>query len=168
MQIEVTESLINTSETKIVDAASPLFVLKEIRASLLYGYRTEAELGAESRSKAGCTFKHSKTLLLLFRHLIDPRGTMEAMLKSKVLSYPPHIQAVYVQNTGKLYSKVISKAEAEDDLATVKTVGRMLRDRLPMFVGSSDLEVQERVKLHFVTREIISWNVVCRHLRSYM
>ncbi|XP_055327489.1 AP-3 complex subunit delta-1-like isoform X2 [Paramacrobiotus metropolitanus] len=77
-------------------------------------------------------------------HLIDPRLTMEAMLKSKVISYPAHVQAVYVQNIGKLYSKVIAKAEAEDDYDTVKAVGQMLVDRLPMFVGSSDLEVQER------------------------
>ncbi|GAV06079.1 hypothetical protein RvY_16114 [Ramazzottius varieornatus] len=77
-------------------------------------------------------------------HLIDPRDTMEAMLKSKVTHFPAHIQAVYVQNIGKLYSKVITKAEAEDDSEIISAVGQLLLDRLNIFVGSSELEVQER------------------------
>ncbi|OQV21099.1 AP-3 complex subunit delta-1 [Hypsibius exemplaris] len=77
-------------------------------------------------------------------HLIDPRDTMEAMLRSKVTSFPPHIQAVFVQNIGKLCSKVMVKAEAEEEGETIRAVGRVLVDRLGMFVNSSELEVQER------------------------
>ena len=69
------------------------------------------------------------------------------MLKSKVTSFPAHIQAVYVQNIGKLYSKVMAKAEAEEDSETTSAVGQLLLDRLNIFVGSSELEVQERVSM---------------------
>ena len=79
---------------------------------------------------------------------------MEHMLKSKVLSYPSHIQAVYVQNIGKLYCKIVSIAERDDDGEVINSVSQLLIDRLPMFVGSSELEVQERVSLLHAARDL--------------
>lgn len=77
---------------------------------------------------------------------MDPRETLEAMLKPRVTSLPGHIQSVYVQNIIKLYSCILVKAEEEMDEETTKEVGTLLVEKLPMFVQSADLEVQERVR----------------------
>lgn len=58
---------------------------------------------------------------------------------------PGHIQSVYVQNILKLYSSILVKAELEDSQDLIQETGQLLIDRLPMFVQSADLEVQERV-----------------------
>ncbi|XP_058941253.2 AP-3 complex subunit delta-1 isoform X1 [Pocillopora verrucosa] len=77
-------------------------------------------------------------------HLPDIHSTLEAMLQTKVTSLPGHIQAVYVQNIAKLYAKLLA-SEAEEEEEDEKTsVGEMLVERLPVFVQSADLEVQER------------------------
>ncbi|XP_064626859.1 AP-3 complex subunit delta-1-like isoform X4 [Lineus longissimus] len=77
-------------------------------------------------------------------HLKDTRSTLEAMLRPKVTQLPGHIQSIYVQNILKLYSRLLSKAEQEEDMEQIKEVGNLLMDKLPMFVQSADLEVQER------------------------
>eukprot|EP00106_Octopus_bimaculoides_P017599 XP_014785041.1 PREDICTED: AP-3 complex subunit delta-1-like isoform X1 [Octopus bimaculoides] len=77
-------------------------------------------------------------------YLKDPKSTLEAMLRPKITALPGHIQSVYVQNLVKLYSNILKKAEEEEDEATMKETGQMLLDKLPMFIQSADLEVQER------------------------
>ncbi len=69
------------------------------------------------------------------------------MLKPKVTQLPGHIQSVFVQNIIKLYSSLLVKAELENDEETIKEAGQLLVEKLPMFVQSADLEVQERVWL---------------------
>ncbi|CAG0883727.1 unnamed protein product [Cyprideis torosa] len=77
-------------------------------------------------------------------HLPDPRGTLEAMLRTRVSNLPPHVAAAYIQNLLKMYSRILTVAEEEQDMETVQEVGSLLLDRLPELVSSSDLEVQER------------------------
>jgi AP-3 complex subunit delta-1 len=69
------------------------------------------------------------------------------MLRPKVTQLPGHIQSIYVQNILKLYSSLLTKAEEEEDTEQIKEIGSLLMDKLPMFVQSADLEVQERVSL---------------------
>ena len=68
------------------------------------------------------------------------------MLRPKITTLPGHIQSVYVQNIIKLYSKVVMKGEVEEDTDLIREVNQLLLDKLPIFVQSSDLEVQERVR----------------------
>lgn len=77
-------------------------------------------------------------------HVKDPKTTLEAMLRSKVTSLPGHIQSVYVQNIAKLYSRVLTRAEIESDEETPRNTGQLILDRMPIFIQSADLEVQER------------------------
>ena len=79
------------------------------------------------------------------RHLPDAEVTLESMLKPRVAALPGHIQSVYVQNIGKLYGRVLAKAEAGGDDELVKRASRLVSDHLALFVQSADLEVQERV-----------------------
>jgi len=77
-------------------------------------------------------------------HLDDIRGKLESLLHPRASSLPGHIQAVYVQNSFKLYCRIIVRAEKEEEDEVVIEVGELLRDKLPMFTQSSNLEVQER------------------------
>uniref|UniRef100_A0A673J4I7 AP-3 complex subunit delta-1 n=2 Tax=Sinocyclocheilus rhinocerous TaxID=307959 RepID=A0A673J4I7_9TELE len=77
-------------------------------------------------------------------HLEDPMQTLEAMLRPKVATLPGHIQAVYVQNAAKLFATVLRKHEGETDSHAAQETSQLLIDRLPLFVQSANLEVQER------------------------
>lgn len=80
------------------------------------------------------------------RHLQAPQQTLEAMLRPKVTTLPGHIQAVYVQNVVKLYASILQQKEQAADTEAAQEVTQLLVERLPQFVQSADLEVQERVR----------------------
>ncbi|XP_068090071.1 AP-3 complex subunit delta-1 isoform X2 [Hyperolius riggenbachi] len=77
-------------------------------------------------------------------HLPEPHQTLEAMLRPKVTTLPGHIQAVYVQNVVKLYSNILQRKEQEGENQEAQDATQLMIDRLPQFVQSADLEVQER------------------------
>lgn len=77
-------------------------------------------------------------------HLEDPMQTLEAMLRPKVATLPGHIQAVYVQNAAKLFATVLRKHEGSTDSQAAQETSQLLIERLPLFVQSANLEVQER------------------------
>ena len=83
------------------------------------------------------------------RHLKDPQAALEAMLKPKITALPGHIQSVYVQNILKLYSNILKSAESEGNTELMQEMGKLLQEKLPLFVQSADLEVQERVRKCF-------------------
>lgn len=75
----------------------------------------------------------------------DPRSTLEAMLRPKVTTLPGHIQSIFVQNLMKLYSRVLVNAEENNDPDLITSTNQLMLEKIPMFVQSADLEVQERV-----------------------
>ncbi|XP_043911427.1 AP-3 complex subunit delta-1 [Protopterus annectens] len=77
-------------------------------------------------------------------HLQEPHVTLEAMLRPKVTTLPGHIQAVYVQNAVKLYASLLQQKEQAEDKEGALQVTALMIERLPQFVQSADLEVQER------------------------
>lgn len=81
------------------------------------------------------------------RHLQEPHQTLEAMLRPKVTTLPGHIQAVYVQNVVKLYASILLQKEQAGETEAAQEVTQVMVERLPQFVQSADLEVQERVRL---------------------
>lgn len=85
------------------------------------------------------------SLSLSPRHLEDPKQTLEAMLRPKVATLPGHIQAVYVQNAAKLFATVLKSQEGSPDSQAAQETSQLMIDRLPLFVQSANLEVQERV-----------------------
>lgn len=72
--------------------------------------------------------------------------TLEAMLRPKVATLPGHIQAVYVQNAAKLFATLLQKHEGTEDRQVAQEASQLLIERLPLFVQSANLEVQERVR----------------------
>ncbi|GFN96700.1 Ap-3 complex subunit delta-1 [Plakobranchus ocellatus] len=77
-------------------------------------------------------------------HLSNPKATLEAMLRPKITSLPGHIQSIFVQNILKLYGKILKAAEAKEDSELKSEVHQLLQEKLPVFIQSGDLEVQER------------------------
>ncbi|XP_053152481.1 AP-3 complex subunit delta-1 isoform X2 [Hemicordylus capensis] len=77
-------------------------------------------------------------------HLEEPHQTLEAMLRPKVTTLPGHIQAVYVQNMVKLYASILQQKEQAGEQEVAQQATQMMIERLPQFVQSADLEVQER------------------------
>ncbi|MEQ2279545.1 AP-3 complex subunit delta-1, partial [Ameca splendens] len=77
-------------------------------------------------------------------HLENPMQTLEAMLRPKVATLPGHIQAVYVQNAAKLFATVLKGQEGNTDSTAAQDANQLFIDRLPLFVQSANLEVQER------------------------
>uniref|UniRef100_A0A3P8NCQ1 AP-3 complex subunit delta-1 n=1 Tax=Astatotilapia calliptera TaxID=8154 RepID=A0A3P8NCQ1_ASTCA len=77
-------------------------------------------------------------------HLENPVQTLEAMLRPKVATLPGHIQAVYVQNAAKLFATILKNQEGNTDSTAAQETSQMMIDRLPLFVQSANLEVQER------------------------
>ncbi|XP_054835796.1 AP-3 complex subunit delta-1 [Eublepharis macularius] len=77
-------------------------------------------------------------------HLEEPHQTLEAMLRPKVTTLPGHIQAVYVQNMVKLYASILHQKEQASEKEAAQEATQMMIERLPQFVQSADLEVQER------------------------
>lgn len=68
------------------------------------------------------------------------------MLRPKVTTLPGHIQAVYVQNMVKLYASILQQKEEAGEKESSQEITQLMIDRLPQFVQSADLEVQERVR----------------------
>ncbi|XP_058494114.1 AP-3 complex subunit delta-1 isoform X1 [Solea solea] len=77
-------------------------------------------------------------------HLENPMQTLEAMLRPKVATLPGHIQAVYVQNAAKLFATVLKNQEGNTDSTAAQETIQLMIERLPLFVQSANLEVQER------------------------
>lgn len=65
---------------------------------------------------------------------------MEHMLRTRACQLPPHIQATFVQNVLKIYAGICASCNEE----TFRRLSALIIDRLPIFVHSGDLEVQER------------------------
>ncbi|XP_022087832.1 AP-3 complex subunit delta-1-like isoform X2 [Acanthaster planci] len=76
--------------------------------------------------------------------LLEPRLTLEAMLRQRVTSLPGHIQSIYVHNIIKLYSAILIKLEPDGDKEKITEVTQLITEKLPVFAESANLEVQER------------------------
>ncbi|KAK9500755.1 hypothetical protein O3M35_001955 [Rhynocoris fuscipes] len=72
--------------------------------------------------------------------LPNARGTLESLLNGRITGLPSHIQAIYVHNILKVFSKILETSEVDESIKICETV----IERLPVFVSSGDLEVQER------------------------
>lgn len=67
------------------------------------------------------------------------------MLHARVTSLPPHVQAVFIQNAMKLFARAVTDAEQSQDDERTENLLNVLTEKLPVFVQSGNLEVQERV-----------------------
>ncbi|XP_014242157.1 AP-3 complex subunit delta-1 [Cimex lectularius] len=73
-------------------------------------------------------------------HLENPKLTLESLLNGRITGLPAHIQTIYVHNILKVFSKLLSTVETTESIE----ICSMVIEKLPQFVSSGDLEVQER------------------------
>lgn len=73
---------------------------------------------------------------------------------------PGHILAVYVQNIVKLYSNLMVKDLQRTDIHQMRNKTNMLLNKLPMFISSGDIEVQERASSANVIIQMIKLSLV--------
>lgn len=75
-------------------------------------------------------------------HLTEPEQALVTLLQGT--SVPGHIEAIYIQNALKLASHIMESGKKANDWALISRIVTLLLERLPIFISSGDIEVQER------------------------
>lgn len=78
---------------------------------------------------------------------------MHILLKPRVL--PGHIQGVYVQNILKLFTRIVTGYLETDDNIRIAELCDLLLKKLPTFISSGHIEVQERASSAFVLIQML-------------
>ncbi|XP_058584449.1 AP-3 complex subunit delta-1 isoform X1 [Neofelis nebulosa] len=132
---------------QMLDVAIRVKAIRKFAVSQMSALLDSAHLVASSTQRNGiCEVLYAAAWICgeFSEHLQEPQQTLEAMLRPKVTTLPGHIQAVYVQNVVKLYASVLQQREQAAEPEAAQDVTRLVVERLPQFVQSADLEVQER------------------------
>lgn len=91
--------------------------------------------------------------LSIFSELNEPEKTLNILLKHRTL--PGHIQGVYVQNILKLFTRVATGLMEKNDSKHIVQLCNLLLKKLPTFISSGHIEVQERASSAFVLIEML-------------
>lgn len=76
-------------------------------------------------------------------HLEDSEATLKMLLKERP-ALPGHIQAVFVQNSNKLFIHLLERTVKSGNVDGIKEILNVFEQKLPHFLSSGDIEVQER------------------------
>ncbi|XP_006897989.1 PREDICTED: AP-3 complex subunit delta-1 isoform X2 [Elephantulus edwardii] len=132
---------------QMLDVAIRVKAIRKFAVSQMSALLDSAHLVASNTQRNGiCEVLYAAAWICgeFSEHLEEPQQTLEAMLRPKVTTLPGHIQAVYVQNVVKLYASILQQRERAEEREAAQAATQLLVDRLPQFVQSADLEVQER------------------------
>ncbi|XP_042833565.1 AP-3 complex subunit delta-1 isoform X3 [Panthera tigris] len=132
---------------QMLDVAIRVKAIRKFAVSQMSALLDSAHLVASSTQRNGiCEVLYAAAWICgeFSEHLQEPQQTLEAMLRPKVTTLPGHIQAVYVQNVVKLYASILQQKEQAVEPEAAQDVTQLMVERLPQFVQSADLEVQER------------------------
>ncbi|XP_039103917.1 AP-3 complex subunit delta-1 isoform X1 [Hyaena hyaena] len=132
---------------QMLDVAIRVKAIRKFAVSQMSALLDSAHLVASSTQRNGiCEVLYAAAWICgeFSEHLQEPQQTLEAMLRPKVTTLPGHIQAVYVQNVVKLYASILQQKEQAAEPEAAQGVTQLMVERLPQFVQSADLEVQER------------------------
>ncbi|KAM6168510.1 AP-3 complex subunit delta-1 [Erethizon dorsatum] len=132
---------------QMLDVAIRVKAIRKFAVSQMSALLDSAHLVASSTQRNGiCEVLYAAAWICgeFSEHLQEPHQTLEAMLRPKVTTLPGHIQAVYVQNVVKLYASILQQQEQAAEAEAAQEVTQLMVERLPQFVQSADLEVQER------------------------
>jgi AP-3 complex subunit delta len=76
-------------------------------------------------------------------HLECPGDALKMLLKERP-ALPGHIQAVFVQNANKLFVRAMQMSIESSDIEQIQASVDVMAKKLPYFISSGDIEVQER------------------------
>lgn len=68
---------------------------------------------------------------------------------------PGHIQGVYVQNILKLFTRIVTGLLERNDTAKIVELCNLLLKKLPVFISSGHIEVQERASSAFILIQML-------------
>ena len=75
--------------------------------------------------------------------LDNPENALKMLLKERPM-LPGHIQAVFVQNSNKLFVNILEKSGTTGSVDEIRSAVDVMDQKLPHFISSGDIEVQER------------------------
>lgn len=91
--------------------------------------------------------------LFFYSELNAPEKTLNILLKQR--SLPGHIQGVYVQNILKLFTRIVTGLLEQNDVNQIISMCNLLLKKLPTFISSGHIEVQERASSAFVLIQML-------------
>lgn len=89
----------------------------------------------------------------VYSELNAPDKTLNILLKQR--SLPGHIQGVYVQNILKLFTRILTGLLERNDVNKIVSLCNLMLKRLPIFISSGHIEVQERASSAFVLVQML-------------
>lgn len=92
-------------------------------------------------------------LLYIFSELNAPDKTLNILLKQR--SLPGHIQGVYVQNILKLFTRIVTGLLERNEIDKIVALCNLLLKKLPVFISSGHIEVQERASSAFILVQML-------------
>lgn len=134
---------------QLMDVTIRVAVIRDMAAKQLAALLGNSHLQSGSNQKNGvCEVLYAAAYITgeFADHLEEPLPVLEMLLQPRVSSLPGHIQSVYIHNALKLYASVARKSSVEDETAqdVLSRMRAVMLQRMPLFVQSGDLEVQER------------------------
>lgn len=78
---------------------------------------------------------------------------MDILLRNRTL--PGHIQGVYVQNIVKLFTRIVTALMEKSDVNKISQLCDLLLKKLPTFISSGHIEVQERASSAYVLIQML-------------
>lgn len=95
--------------------------------------------------------------LFFFSELEDPDATLKCMIKYR--SLPPHIEAVFIQNTLKLFAYILDRYETNEAFDEILDICELLKEKLNDGIKSGELEVQERASTTLIVLDIVKESI---------
>lgn len=83
----------------------------------------------------------------------DPEKTLKSMMSFRNL--PQHIECVFIQNSLKLFARIVEKYEGKGDYGRIVETSDLMTEKLSESVKSGELEVQERASTTLMIVEIV-------------
>lgn len=83
----------------------------------------------------------------------EPEKTLNILLKQR--SLPGHIQGVNVQNILKLFTRILTGLLERNDVDQIIILCNLLLKKLPVFISSGHIEVQERASSAYVLIQML-------------
>ncbi|EDQ84380.1 uncharacterized protein MONBRDRAFT_30296 [Monosiga brevicollis MX1] len=132
--------------TQLMDVAIRVKSIRDFAVPALAGLLQESRLFSSTINGINEVLYASAFVVGEYaEHLTDEAAVVEALLQPRVASLPAHIQAVCVHNTLKIYARLTEKIQkGEGSVDSLNAIVNVITSRIPLFVQSGDLEVQER------------------------
>lgn len=113
---------------------------------------SQSEFHFQSFTKTNTLFI-IQNLSFTFSELNAPEKTLNILLKQR--SLPGHIQGVYVQNILKLFTRIATGLLERNEVNKIVTLCNLLLKKLPVFISSGHIEVQERASSAFILVQML-------------